>query len=134
MNNEFYEDDMKSLFEVIEKAVVKYSGEASTLNGAIGMLFTGYYYGWRHLYVSHSKKTVKKYENILGIKFTEFFNQLGIYSYRSAGLNEAIQHSNFWKVVSGETKIPHRGEIMTDEQAKRYVLKQPNEWLQGNLY
>ncbi|NBQ69593.1 MAG: hypothetical protein EBU46_12510 [Nitrosomonadaceae bacterium] len=41
------------------------------------MLFTGYYFGWRFLYIVHSKRTVRKYEKVLNIRVTEYFEPIG---------------------------------------------------------
>ncbi|MXS83626.1 hypothetical protein [Nitrosomonas oligotropha] len=102
------------LLQIAQTAILNYSGDVSVLNSALGMLFTGQYYGWRFLYIVHSKRTVRKYEKVLDIKVTEFFQPAGPLSHRSAGLVEANKHSNFWKCVSGDTQIPNR-KLITDD-------------------
>ena len=101
------------LFQIAQNAVINYSGDIDVLNSALGMLFTGYYFGWRFLYIVHSKRTVRKYEKVLNIKVTEYFEPIGSLSLRSAGLVEANKHSNFWKCVSGDIQIPNR-KLITD--------------------
>ncbi|UJP05634.1 MAG: hypothetical protein LZF61_01255 [Nitrosomonas sp.] len=90
-----------------------YQPERSISPSAIGILFTGYYFGWRFLYIVHSKRTVRKYEKVLNIKVTEYFEPTGQLSHRPAGLVAADKHSNFWRCVSGDIQIPNR-KLITD--------------------
>lgn len=50
------------LMQIAQTAVLNYSRDIDVLNSALGILFTGHYYGWRFLYIVHSKRTVRKYE------------------------------------------------------------------------
>lgn len=99
------------LREIEAHAVAEFEGDLTQLEAALGMLRIGHHLGWRVLYLVHSKKTIRNYEEILGIKIREIFPETGPSSYRSFGLNIAMRFSNFWKVVGGETKIPRRQEI-----------------------
>ena len=101
------------LMQIAQTAILSYSGDIDVLNSALGMLLTGHYYGWRFLYIVHSKRTVRKYEKVLNIKVNEYFEPIGQLSHRSAGLIEANKHSNFWKCVSGDIQIPNR-KLITD--------------------
>ncbi|MBS0299028.1 MAG: hypothetical protein JSR32_03680 [Proteobacteria bacterium] len=104
------------LMQIAQTAVLNYSGDIDVLSSALGMLFTGHYYGWRFLYIVYLKRTVRKYEKVLNIKVTEYFELTGSLSHRSAGLIEANKHSNFWKCVSGDIQIPNRKLITDDPQ------------------
>lgn len=106
------------LLKIAHEAVQYYSGDVDSLNAAVGFLFTGYYFGWRFIVLAHDKKTIRKYELILDIKVRESFGEFGEFSSRSPGLNEAMEHSNFWKCVSGDIKISERKTIYGDEEAK----------------
>ncbi|MBX3630557.1 MAG: hypothetical protein KF908_11750 [Nitrosomonas sp.] len=44
------------LFQIAQTAIYNYSGDIDVLNSALGMLFTGHYYGWRFLYIVHLKQ------------------------------------------------------------------------------
>lgn len=94
--------DAKLLHDLIHGVVNRFSGSAGDLESAIGMYLLGRHLGWRALYIIHSKKTVSKYENILGIKVQEAFAEQGPDAHRSAGLQAANARPKFWKVVSGE--------------------------------
>lgn len=82
-----------------------FKGDAGDLESAIGMYVLGRHLGWKPLYIIHSKKTVAKYEEILGINVREEFPEEGLAVDRSIGYQVAKGFSNFWKVVSGEEKI-----------------------------
>lgn len=90
------------------EAVIKFKGELTQLEAAIGMLRLGHHFGWKVLYLIHTKQTIRNYEEILGVKIREIFQETGPSSYRSVGLNIAERFSNFWKVAGGTIKIPRR--------------------------
>ncbi len=105
-------DQEKHNLELIEeRAFIHFNGQLDELESAIGMLRMGHHLGWKVLYMIHSKKTIRKYEEILDIKIRELFPERGPSAGRSIGLRLAEGFSNFWKVVSGEVKIENRREI-----------------------
>lgn len=85
-------------------AVAEFKGDLPELESALGMLRMGHHFGWKVLHIIHSKRTVRKYEEILGIRIREVFPEVGPSAYRSYGYQVAIAASNFWKVVSGDAK------------------------------
>lgn len=98
--------DMKSeseleLVHLADQATKNFQGQFHELESAIGMLFTGRLLGWKVLYLVHSKATIRKYENILGIKVREFFPEVGPLANKSLGWRIAQKLSNFWKEVTG---------------------------------
>lgn len=96
---------------IIDKAAENFRGQADELENAIGMLMIGRIYGWRVLVIVHNKRTIKKYEEILGINIREMFPPEGPLAHKSLGYKVATTFSNFWKVVSGDIKIENRREI-----------------------
>ncbi len=94
--------------QIEEEAICDYSGDLTQIEAALGMLRMGHYYGWRVLYLIHSKKTIRNYEEILNIKIRDVFEETGPNSYRSIGFTIAKKFSNFWKVVGGDIKIPRK--------------------------
>lgn len=100
------------LRQIESNAIASFQGDLTQLETALGMLRLGHHVGWRVLYIIHSKKTIRNYEDILGIKVREVFPETGPSSYRSFGFNLAMRFPNFWKVVSGEIKIPHRQDVI----------------------
>lgn len=101
-------EEAKRLSDLIDNAVRNFHGGADELEGAIGMLMLGRHLGWRVLVLIHSKKTIIKYEQILGIKVREEFPEEGPDVDRSIGYALAKKLSNFWKAVSGEEKIENK--------------------------
>ena len=87
---------------IIEDAIKSFRGQLPTLHGAIGCLYTGQQFGWKILYLVHDKKTIKKYEAILGVKFRDVFPEVGELAHKSLAWKLAQKVSNFWKAVSGE--------------------------------
>jgi hypothetical protein len=96
---------------ISRRAIADFEGQLDDLERAIGMLHMGFHFGWRVLVLIHSKRTIRKYEGILDIVVRDFFPEEGPSSYRSYGLKIAMGLDNFWKAVSGETKIEGRKEI-----------------------
>lgn len=105
-------EQKNQLLEITERAIRDASGDLTELESAIGMLFLGHHYGWKVLHLLHTKKTIRKYEEMLGIKIRDMFDPRGPSSSRSVGLYLADKASNFWKIVSGEHKIPDRRKII----------------------
>ena len=104
-------DEALALVNLAEEAMLRYEGGADELQSALGMLIMGRRYGWRVLVLIHNKRTIRKYEEILGIDVREFFPPTGPLTRRSIGykLTEAL--GNFWKAVSGDLKVEGRREL-----------------------
>jgi hypothetical protein len=96
---------------VVEQAIHNFSGDLSELESAIGMYAIGRHFGWKVLYIIHSKKTIRKYEDILGIAIREEFPELGPDAARSSGFRLLESVSNFWKAISGGQPIPDRRQV-----------------------
>jgi hypothetical protein len=92
-------------------AISSYRGGVDELESALGFLKLGFQIGWRPLAIMHSKKTFRKYEEILEIDAKQLFEPETPASDRSMGYAIAKTLSNFWKVVSGDIKIDNRREI-----------------------
>lgn len=98
-------------FDQAGKAIASFSGSLEELEKALGMLALGYHFGWKVLLLVHSKRTIRKYEKILGIDIKTFFPAEGPSAERSMGLDLAKKIGNFWQVVSGDIKVENRREI-----------------------
>lgn len=92
------------LYEIERTAVAGFIGNFDELEAAIGVLHLGDHLGWKPLVLIHNKRTIKKYETILGINFREFFPEEGPSAERSIGYAIAKKVGQFWKAVSGELK------------------------------
>lgn len=108
---EMTDEEKVAAFDKAGMAVASFSGSLEDLEKAIGMLMVGYHFGWKVLVLVHSKRTIRKYEQILGINIKEFFPAEGPSAVRSSGLGLAKQIGNFWQVVSGDIKVEKRRDI-----------------------
>lgn len=104
-------EKLKQLQEIELRATAKFYGDLRELESAIGFLRIGFQYGWKPLTIIHSKKTFRKYEQILEINARELFPEETPTSERSVGYALAKKVSNFWKAVSGDIKIENRTDI-----------------------
>ena len=104
-------DEAAELERVEREAIANYRGQMGDLESALGMLRLGHHLGWKVLVVVHNKRTVRKYEQILGIKVREFFLEEGPSAERSMAYVVARKLGNFWKAVSGDVKLAQRREI-----------------------
>lgn len=100
-------NDPAALVRHLDEVAATYCGDFGPLENAIGMAVTGRLFGWKALYLLHSKKTVRNYEKILGIRVREAFPEVGPLAKNSVAWRAAGTHSNFWKAVSNEWKHPN---------------------------
>lgn len=106
------------LAHVVNGALNRFSGIADELEKALGMLMLGDYLGWKVLVLIHNKRTVRKYEEILGISIREFFPEEGPIALRSLGYSVAKDLGNFWKAVSGDVPIEDRRELVNPDGSR----------------
>ena len=92
------------LYDIEREAFARFTGQFDELEAAIGMLHIGDQVGWKPLVLIHNKRTIRKYEEILGINIREFFPDEGPSAERSIGYTIAKKIGSFWKAVSGELK------------------------------
>lgn len=104
-------DKLKQLQEIELRALARFSGNFDELESAYGFLRLGFQIGWKPLAIIHSKKTFRKYEQLLEINARVLFPEDTPASERSIGYSIAKKLSNFWKVVSGDIKVENRRDI-----------------------
>lgn len=102
---------LAELVKIENDAFARFEGDIGVICSAIGFLRLGHQVGWRALVITHSRRTVRKYEEILGINVKEFFPEEPAGSERSLGLKFANTLTNFWRAVSGDLKVEDRREI-----------------------
>lgn len=91
-------------YALMDQAIRKNGFQIDELESALGMYMIGFHFGWKVLYLIHSKRTIKKYEGILGIKISETFPEFGPDADRTNAYKLIQSVSSFWKMVSGEEK------------------------------
>jgi hypothetical protein len=105
---ELTEKQKADLERIEREAILHFEGDFDDLEKALGMLRVGHHLGWRPLVLMHSKRTVSKFEQILDIKFREYFDPEGPSVRRAVGYGFAKKLVNFWKAVSGDVSVPDR--------------------------
>lgn len=100
------EAEAKRRHDLMDDVIVKFRGQADELEAALGMYMLGRHVGWKVLFLIHSKSTIVKYEGILGIKVRDEFPEYTVDSERSNAYRAAQALTNFWKIVSGDEKLP----------------------------
>lgn len=104
-------EEAKRILDLVDKAIVKYDGQIDEIEQAIGTYLFARHVGWKPLVLVHNKRTIRKYEEILGIDFRTEFEPVGPDAERCFAYNIASKLSNFWKAVSGDIKIENRRAI-----------------------
>ncbi|HYC42291.1 MAG TPA: hypothetical protein VEB70_04810 [Noviherbaspirillum sp.] len=97
--------------EIADKALERFKGNSERLKGAIGYLFISRQLGWKVSFLMHSQRTVREYEEILGIDSRAAFPEVGPKAEKSMAWRIAKDVSNFWKAVKGEIKGVRSSEL-----------------------
>ena len=98
------QDQVWKLYEIERKAIARFDGQIEELEAALGVLHLGFHVGWKPLVLVHNKRTIRNYEEILGITIKEYFFPEGPSAERSRGYAIAKKLGSFWKAASGELK------------------------------
>ena len=85
-----------------DETIREFRGLIPTLESAIGMLIVGQKLGWKVMLLAHDKKTIRKYEEILGVDIREVMPGEGPWAAKSVAWKAAQGIGNFWKAVKGE--------------------------------
>lgn len=101
----YKESRSQELLQRFDQLCETFAGDITDLERAIGVYFVGRRIGWKILYIIHDKKTLRKYENILGIEFKKEFTEFEDQGKRSNIYRVLKTVSNFWKAVSGAVSI-----------------------------
>ena len=91
------------LIALFDEAIVEFSGNINELKGAIGALMIARQFGWKPFLLMQDKRTITKYERILGVSFRELTPEIGPKAKKSNAWRAAQHIKNFWKAVKGET-------------------------------
>lgn len=98
------QDQVWEMHQIESKAFANFHGMIDEYEAAVGMMHLGHHLGWKPLVLIHNKRTIRKYEEILGIDIREMFPEEGPSADRSLGYSIAKKLGSFWKAVSGELK------------------------------
>ena len=84
----------------IENAMQEFSGDMTVLESAIGARIVGHRFGWQALRVIHATRTLRKYEEVLGIKLRDVIPERTDDSRRVNGVRVADTFDKFWQAIS----------------------------------
>ena len=102
-------EEALELVKMADKAMVDFEGPFEELESALGMLLMGRLFGWRVLLLIHNKRTIRKYQEILGgVDIREMFPETGPFARKSNAFRWVEKFGEFWKAVSGERSIENR--------------------------
>ena len=101
-------EDAAALMLKADGAAHAFRGQFDELESAFGMLLLGRLVGWKVLALIHNKRTIKKYEQILGIDVRDAFPEVGPLAQKSVAFVAVEKLGAFWKAVSGEVKLEDR--------------------------
>lgn len=101
-------DEAYDLMKKLDEAVRGFDGQFDELENALGMMLLGRLVGWKVLALIHNKRSIRKYEEILGVKIREAFPEEGPLTHKSVGYEFIKKLGNYWKAVSGEAKVEDR--------------------------
>ena len=101
----------KELVELIDSSIQEFQGDTRTLSNAIGYLMIGRQFGWKPLLLMYDRKSVKKYEEILGFDSKVVMPEIGKFANKSVAWKAVQRVSNFWKAVKGEIQGIRSTEI-----------------------
>lgn len=104
-------EDAQRMVRLVDEAIKRFEGDLDELESAIGMYFVGRLTGWKVIVLIHNKRTIKKYEEILGISVREEFEPEGPFAVKSVGYEVVQKLGNFWKAVAGEVRLEQRREL-----------------------
>jgi len=108
---ELPKDEALRLVRLTCEASTHFRGIFDELESAVGMLFLGKLFGWRVIVLIHNKRTIRKYEQILGINIREEFPETTDLTDKSLGYVIADKLKAFWKAVAGEIPLEHRRDL-----------------------
>lgn len=94
----------------IDKVTKNFKGQIPELEQAIGVWVVGRQFGWKVMLLVHDRKTIAKYEKLLGIDYRNEVPDVGEFAHKSLAWRAAQKVSNFWKAVKGEIpgiRSPH---------------------------
>lgn len=105
------DSDAGALLKRVDDISRNFVGQFDELEAALGMLLLGRLTGWKLLALIHNKRTIRKYEEILGINIREAFPEEGPLTEKSQAYILVKKLGQYWKAVSGDLKVDHRREL-----------------------
>ena len=93
----------------------EWRGYCPNLSEALGGLMFGQAFGWKGLYMIHSRAKVRAMETTLGLVFREVLPERTALTSKIYGIRIADELGKFWAVVKGEIPVPGGKGYADDE-------------------
>lgn len=113
----------KELADYLVDRIMQYEGNFDVMETAIGVLFVGQLTGWRVLSLLHSSRSIRKYQDVVGLDFKgtlpwapdrPVMPETGPFAGKSLAFRVAERLGDFWKVVRGQSD-----EIKSSSERKK---------------
>ena len=65
----------QQFYEISNKAISNFHGNGRVLESALGALMVGQFIGWRPLLLMHGGSAIKRYQTILELIFSRYFQK-----------------------------------------------------------
>ena len=92
----------KDLIPHFNRRFKDFRGDITQLERAIGCFVIGRQVGWKVMLLVHDRKTIKLYEELLGLDFKRHLKPEGPLAHKSLAWQLVKKVSSFWKAVKGE--------------------------------
>ena len=109
-------EEAGALLARLDDSVRDFRGNFDELEAALGMMLLGKLVGWKVLVLIHNKRTIRKYEQILGIHIRDEFPEEGPLAHKSVAYTVVKQLGQYWKAVSGDVRVEDRRELTNGQQ------------------
>lgn len=101
-------EQARQLTTQVDAIALRFRGQFDQLESALGMLLLGRLFGWKVLALIHNKRTIRSYEQVLGISIRDEFPEEGPLAFKSLSFSTVKELGEFWKAVSGDLKVENR--------------------------
>ena len=92
----------KDIIPHIDPFIEDFRGNIHEFEQAIGAWVVGRKFGWKVMLLVHDRRTIAKYEKLLGVDFREQLPEVGPLARKSLAWKAFQSVTNFWKAVRGE--------------------------------
>jgi hypothetical protein len=93
-------------YALLDRVIRQPCENIGEMERALGMYLIGFHFGWKVLYVLHSKSTIRSYEAILGITVRDTFDEFGPDADRTNAFQLIQSVNSFWAWLSDGKKSP----------------------------
>ncbi len=98
-------EELQDIVKSLQLCIGTYKGDLAILESSIGAYFLAKLYGWKILRMIHTERTYKKYESVLGLKFSDVAPDFGVLKDRANVWHVHQSVDSFWSIVRGEVPV-----------------------------